>query len=331
MSDITIQDFDDSRTDELLAFLTRWSADHPELGEGDIIRWQKCDRFMALHEDRIVGYIAQIPHQFRYGAGSGREGAEQIGWAVTLVLNMSDDKIRRSAGRGLLTRCEQNPPWQYAGVGMVPGIEKAYIRRGHAVRTDCSRSYARLLQPEKALAYEGKSLIYAPAIRAVNALFRASRKPKHGEVRKIDSFKPEWDARWDDLLSRQYELYGKRDAEYLNHKLAQPNRDYHVYTHSDGGYIVFRQAIRRTGDLNLVKVCDLVGTPQARADLLTFAVKYTYDIGAYGVVAMGAASDRGTYRKAGLYISRRYPIVMSPEIKARMHISFFDSDLDNLW
>ncbi len=331
MSEVTVQNFDESRTNELLAFLTRWSGDHPELGEGDIIRWQQCYRFMALHEDRIVGYIAQIPHQFRYGARSGREGIEQIGWAVTLVLDMSDDKVRKSAGRGLLARCEQNPPWQYAGVGMVPGIEKAYIRRGHAIRTDCSRWYARFLQPEKALAYEDKSLIYAPAMRAANVLLRASRKVSHGVIRKIDRFKLEWDAQWDDLLSRQYELYGKRDAEYLNYKLTQPNRDYHVYTHSDGGYIVFRHATHRVKDMNLVKVCDLVGTPLARADLLTLAVKYTYDAGAYGVVAMGAASDRRTYWKAGLYISRRYLIAMSPTIKAKMHISFFDSDLDNLW
>lgn len=331
MSEVTVQDFDESRTDELLAFLTRWSGDHPELGEGDIIRWQKCDRFMALHEDRIVGYIAQITHQFRYGARSGREGIEQIGWAVTLVLDESDDGIRRSAGRGLLMRCEKNPPWQYAGVGMVPGIEKVYIRRGHAVRTDCSRRYARILQPKKVLAYDSKSLMYTPAVHVAKALFRAPRKVKYGEVRKIKSFEPEWDARWDDLLSRQYELYGKRDAEYLNYKLAQPNRDYHVYTHSDGGYIVFRHATHRVRDMNLVKVCDLVGTPPARADLLTLAVDYTYDQGAYGVVAMGAASDWRTYWKAGLYFSRRYLIAMSPAIKAKMHISFFDSDLDNLW
>ena len=94
---------------------------------------------------------------------------------------------------------------------------------------------------------------------------------------------------------------------------------------------MFRHATHQVRDMSLVKVCDLVGTPPARADLLTLAVKHTYDVGAYGVVAMGAASDRGTYWKAGLYISRRYLIAMSSTIKAKMHISFFDSDLDNLW
>ncbi|MEA3296715.1 MAG: hypothetical protein U9R56_02490 [candidate division Zixibacteria bacterium] len=331
MSQVEIVELNEAQIDELLAFLTEWSPEHPELGEGSIIRWQNCFRFVALHNGRIVGYMAQIPHEFKYGPKSGNDGIEHIGWAVTLVLNLSDDQIRKQAGRGLLTKCENNPPWQYTGVGMVPEVEKPYKRRGHAIRRDCSRMYTRFLNARKALAYVGKSTLFAPAVGLANAFNRTTRKMKWGKVTNITRFEPEWDQKWDKLLSEQHELYGIRDAEYLNYKLAQPNRDYHVYTHSHNGYIIFRHAVRRVGDLNLVKVCDLVGTPEAKADLLTLPVKLAYDVKAYGIVAMGSYDEEKSYRKAGLYISKPYPIAMHPHITAKMHISFFDSDLDNLW
>jgi len=317
--------------DELLAFLTRWSPEHPELGQGDIIRWQKCYRFVAMHKEKIVGYMAQIPHEFKYGKKSGQDGVEHIGWAVTLVLNMSDNNVRKHAGRGLLTRCENNPPWQYSGVGMVPAVEEPYERRGHAIRRDCSKMYTRLLRPVKALKYLGQSWIYAPAIGLTNALYPAQKNVKSEQIEKITEFDPQWDEKWDRLMSEQYELYGIRNAEYLNYKLAQPDRDYHTFVHSDNGYIVFRHATHRVKDLNLVKVCDLIGTDKAKADLLTLAVKHAYDVNAYGIVAMGSYSEEKMYKQGGLYISKPYPIAMHPHITARMHISFFDSDLDNLW
>jgi len=331
MSEVQIQDFVESQIDELLAFLTEWSPDHPELGEGDIIRWQKCHRFVAMHEDRIVGYIAQIPHDFKYGHKSGQEGVEPFGWAVTLVLNMSEDKVRKAAGRGLLARCENNSPLLYSGVGMVPAVEEPYKRRGHAVRRDCAKMYSRFLTPSKALAYMGKSTLFAVPGLLANLVMTAPKKLKHGTVEKISRFDPAWDEQWDRLLSEQHELYGIRNAEYLNYKLAQPNRDYHVYTHSDGGYIVFRHAKHRVRDFNLVKVCDLVGTPRAKADLLTSAIKLAYDVQAYGIAAIASNDDERIYKRAGLYLSRPYPIAMNPRIKAKVHISFFDSDLDNLW
>ncbi|MDH4156499.1 MAG: hypothetical protein OEW00_04395 [candidate division Zixibacteria bacterium] len=331
MSTVEIKDFDESRMDELLAFLTRWSPDHPELGEGPIIKWQKCYRFVALHEDKIVGYIAQIPHEFRYGAKSGREGIEKFGWAVTLVLNMGDDAVRKQAGRGLLTRCENNPPWQYCGVGMVPEVEEPYKRRGHAVRRDCAMMYTRILNPSKMLRYVGKSPLLSPAVAVANLFRPAPAELRHGSVEKITEFKPEWDDKWDELLSEQHELYGARDAEFLNYKLAQPNRDYHAYVHSDGGYIIIRHATHRVRDMNLVKVCDLVGTKKAQADLLTRAVLLAREVNAYGIVAMGSTTMRETFQQAGLWVSKPYPIAMPPNITAKMHISFFDSDLDNLW
>lgn len=331
MSEVTIQDFQESQMDELLGFLTEWSPDHPELGEGDIIRWQKCHRFVAIHKGRIVGYIAQIPHEFKFGKAGNGEGTEPFGWAVTLVLNMSDNNVRKKAGRGLLSRCENNPPLLYSGVGMVPEVEEPYKRRGHSIRTDCAKMYSRFQRPVKTLKYMGKSTALAPFLALANFLKGAPRKVRFGEMTQITEFKPEWDDQWDRILSEQHELYGIRDAEYLNYKLAQPNRDYHVYTHSSGGYIVYRHAQHRVRDLNLVKVCDLVGTDEAKADLLTLAVDLAREKKAYGIVALGSVDEELIYRKAGLYLSKPYHMAVQPKITAKVHISFFDSDLDNLW
>ena len=340
-----VEELQESQMDELLAFLARWSPDHPELGEGDIVRWQKCFRFVSKSRGKIVGYIAQIPHEFRYGRKSAREGVEHIGWGVTLVVDGFESsphasRLRTAYVHELLSRIENNLPWQFAAVGVVPGIEEPYRRRGHLVRRDCSKMYARFLRPAKALKYVGKSSLYAPAISLGNAFLRVPKRVKHGKVQKINEFKPQWDEKWDRLMSEQYELYGVRDAQYLNYKLTQPNRDYHVYIHFDeadlarrtvDGYIIFRHAAHRTKDLNLVKVCDLVATETAKPDLVSLAVKFAYDIQAHGVVALGSSGDEKMYRKAGLYIARPYPVTASSQITAKMHVSFFDSDLDNLW
>ncbi len=337
-----VEELQEKDMKELLAFLARWSPDHPELGEGDIVKWQKFYRFISRSKGKIVGYIAQIPHEFRYGKKSGRQGVEQIGWGVTLVVDGFESsnqpsRLRTAYVHELLSRVENNPPWQFAAVGVVPEIEEPYRRRGHAVRRDCARMYARFLRPVRALKYVGKSPVYAPGVVLANALFGARRDVRDGRVEKIEEFKPEWDEKWDGLLSEQYELYGVRNAEYLNYKLTQPNRDYHVYIHRDktddtvDGYIVFRHARHRTRDLNLVKVCDLVGTETAKADLVSLAVRFAYERKAYGIVALGSINDEKTYRKAGLYIARPYPVTMPPHITAKMHISFFESDLDNLW
>jgi hypothetical protein len=331
MSQVEIKDFKEDQMDELLALLSKWSPDHPELGEGDIVKWQKCYRFVAMHEGKIVGYIGQIAHDFKYGKKSGKEGMEHIGWGVTLVLDMSDAQIRKQAGRELLGRCENNPPLQYAAVGVVPAIEEPYKRRGHVVRRDCSQMYARFLSPAKALKYMDKSSIYAPIIKVANVFCPKRKKVKNKKVEKIKKFKPEWDEKWDKLMSGQHELYGIRNAEFLNYKLIQPNRDYHVYVHPDDGYIIFRHAIHRTRDLNLVKVCDLVGTEEAKVDLISLAVDFVDEVKAYGVVALDSFGEEKTYKKAGMCLSRPYPVTMRPHITAKMRVTFFDSDLDNLW
>ncbi len=330
-----IREFQDSDLPELLAFLNRWNPDHPELGEGEIVKWQRCFKWISRSRDGIIGYIAQIPHEFRYGLPSCRVGVERLGWGVTLVLDMSDDERaqrRRSAAvHELLTAAEKNQPWQFAAVGVVPIIEEAYIRRGHNIRRDCAGMFARFLKPAKALAYLGKSSLWAPALLAANAIIRPSRTLRHGTVTRIESFDPAWDNLWDSLLSEQKQLYGTRTAEYLNYKLTQPNREYHSYTHSDNGYVIFRLATHRTKDLKLVKICDLVGTPHAKTDLASLAVDFAYKHNAHGIVALGSNDERSIYKGVGLYIARPYPIAMPAHITADMHVTFFDSDLDNLW
>jgi len=331
MSEVEIRDFEESQFDELLELLTKWTPEHPELGEGDIVKWQKCFRFVAMHEGKIVGYIGQIAQDFKYGKKSGKEGIEKIGWGVTLVLDISDNNVRKQAGRLLLGRCEDNSPLHYAAVGVVPAIEGPYKRRGHLVRRDCSKMYGRFMQASKALKYMNMSTIYAPVMKLANTIYSRPKKVDKSKMERITEFKPEWDEKWDRILSEQKELYGIRNAEFLNYKLSQPNRDYHAYIHADDGYIIFRQAKHRTRDMHLVKVCDLVGTKDARVDLISRAVEYGEEVKACGVVGLGSNDEEPIYKKAGMPISRPYPITMRPHITNIMHITFFESDLDNLW
>lgn len=79
MSEVEIREFEESQMDELLALLTKWSPDHLELGKGDIVKRQKCYRFVAMHEGRVVGYIGQIAHDFKYGKKNGKEEMEHLG------------------------------------------------------------------------------------------------------------------------------------------------------------------------------------------------------------------------------------------------------------
>ncbi|MDZ4722562.1 MAG: hypothetical protein SGI97_01410 [candidate division Zixibacteria bacterium] len=328
---VTIQPFRSEQMDELLAFLKKWSPTHPELGEGSIIRWQKCHQHIAMVDNRIVGYIAQIPHEFHYGKPSNRSGGEQIGWGVTFVVDTSDNEIRKQAGRGLLTVIENSPPMKYTGVGMVAGVDQVYIRRGHVIRKDSVKMYGRFFKPTRALKYLGKSTKLAPAIKLANFVFPAQTKVNADSVTKFEAFLPEWDTKWDELLSERYELYGIRDAVYLNYKLSQPNREYFCYRFGIDGYLIFRRARNDLRDLTIVKVCDLVGTEKAKAALLPVAMRYAIEHRVDGILAISSVVDEPLYKSDGMFIARPYPIMMSPTIKVKMHVSFFDSDMDNLW
>jgi hypothetical protein len=262
----------------------------------------------------------------------------QIGWGITLVLDMSDDTTRKAAGRGLLQACEEAPGLRYAAVGVVPAIEPAYLRRGHQIRRDANNYYARFFRPTKALTYWNRSAAWAPLLTAANLLRPAATTPRFGTLEPITRFAPEWDGIWDGLMRRQYEVFGKRDAEFLNYKLAQPNRRYFAVLHRDGtgaidGYVVYRRAKHRVKDMDLVKICDFVGTSTAKRDLFADAMRFARreGAGAYGIVGLGSVADAREFRAAGLYVVRPYPVVLAADVTGRPRVTFFDSDLDNLW
>ena len=335
MTDVRVVPFEARHLDATLAMMRKWSPDHPELGERSLLEWQRCARYVALAGETVVGQICQIAHEFRYGDGAT---PVQIGWGITLVLDMSDDATRKAAGRQLLSACEDAPGLKYAAVGVVPIIEPAYIRRGHQLARDASSYFARFFAPSKALAYWKKPGWLAPAMHAANLVFRPDTRVRHGRLERIERFLPEWDATWDRLLGARYELYGKRDAEYLNYKLAQPRREYHAYVHrgADGavdGYVVFRRAHHLARDLDLVKICDFAGTAGALHDLFATAVRFAQREarGTYGIVALSAAVDAPLLKEAGLYVAQPYPVVVAAGVRGKMRVSFFDSDLDDLW
>ncbi len=335
MAKVDIVPFDPSYLDETLAMMVKWSPDHPELGERSLYDWQRCTRYLALADGKVVGHIAQIGHEFRHADG---RPPVTLGWGITLVLDMSHDATRKAAGRGLLKACEDAPGVRYAAVGVVPAIEPAYLRRGHQIRRDDSNYYARFFEPGKALAYWRKPTALAPLLTMGNALLRPRTRVRFGTLEPISRFNPEWDSVWDGLMRQQYGLYGKRDAEFLNYKLAQPNRSYFTFLHRDAagavdGYIVYRRARHRVRDLDVVKICDFVGSRTARLDMLAEAMRFATSEarGTYGIVGLSAAAEAPEFRTTGMYVTRPYPVVLAAGVEGRVRVDFFDSDLDNLW
>ena len=333
--EVRVIPFEEKYLAETLAMMRKWSPDHPELGERSLYEWQRCTRYLAMAGDNVVGQICQIPHEFRYADG---RPPVMLGWGITLVLDMSDDGTRKAAGRQLLKACEDAPGLKYAAVGVVPNIEGAYLRRGHQLKRDASDYYARFFNPKKALAYWNKPKSLAPALKLANLVIRPRTRTRFGTLDPITRFRPEWDATWDRLLKTRYELYGARDAEFLNYKLAQPNREYHAFVHRNregavDGYIVYRRARHRVKDLDLVKICDFVGEQTANADMLAEAMRYAiHDArGTYGIVGLGSVVDAKLFRSTGMYVVQPYPVVVAAGVEGKIRVDFFDSDLDNLW
>src|SRR5205807_1617768 len=260
--EVEIIPFDAKYLAETLAMMRQWSPDHPELGERSLYDWQHCTRYLALAGGKVVGHIAQIAHEFRYANG---RTPVKLGWGITLVLDMSDDATRKAAGRQLLKACEEAPGLTYGAVGVVPVIEPAYLRRGHQIIRDANNYYARFFVPGKALAYWHKPAALGPLLRVANAVWRPQTRVRHGTLERITRFLPEWDSIWDRVLQGQYELYGMRDAAFLNYKLTQPNRTYFTFLHRDGagaidGFVVCRRAKHHVNDMDLVEVCARVGS-----------------------------------------------------------------------
>ncbi len=196
--------------------------------------------------------------------------------------------------------------------------------------------YARFFRPSKALRYYGKPGILSFPMRFLN-LLRPIRKPAAGgSLSEISRFDDSWDIIWEDLLTSQYGVYGERTAAYLNYKMAQPGKTYRAYLHRDpsgkiDGYAVMREARHRTRDLRLLKVCDMVGTEEAKRDLLAEANSLARRLSADGVVALSSCRDEEIMKRAGLWLAREFPVGVRPELAGKMHVTFFDSDLDNLW
>jgi len=333
--DTEIVPFDPKYLTETLTLLRTWSPDHPELGEKSLYDWQRCTRYLALQDGRVVGHIGQIEHEFRYANG---HPSVKIGWGITLVLDTSNDDVRKAAGRGLLKACEDARGLKYAAVGVVPAIEPAYLRRGHQIRRDANNYYARFFRPAKALAYWKKPMLLAPLVTLANAVRRAQTRQRFGTLEAITRFRSDWDGIWDRLMKQQYEAYGKRDAEFLNYKLAQPNRQYFAFLHRDrsgaiDGYIVYRRARHHVKDLDLVKICDFVGSSTAKQDMFAAAMRFAIDeaSGTYGIVGLGSTVDATTFQSTGMYVVRPYPVVLAAGVEGRPRVTFFDSDLDNLW
>ncbi len=327
--------FDEKYLAETLAMMKRWSPDHPELGERSLYDWQRCRRYVALADGQVVGQIGQVTHEFRYADG---RPPVQVGWGITLVLDMSDDATRKAAGRQLLKACEDAPGLKYGAVGVVPAIEPAYLRRGHQIIRHANNYYARFFAPGKALAYWHKPVALGPLLTAANAVLRPQTRIRYGTLERITRFLPEWDAIWDRLLKEQYELYGVRDAAFLNYKLAQPNRTYSTFLHRDradaiDGFVVYRRAKHNVKDMDLVKVCAMVGSRTARQDLLAEAMRFALEDarGTYGIVGLSATTDAPEFRRAGMYVTRPYPVVLAAGVGGDVRVDFFDSDLDNLW
>ena len=315
--------------------MRQWSPEHPELAEASLFGWQRCTRYLALADHRVVGHIAQVAHEFRYGDA---RPPVQLGWGITLVLDMADDATRKAAGRQLLKACEDAPGLKYAAVGVVPAIEPAYLRRGHQLNREANRYFARFFHPDKALAYWKKSAALAPLVRLGNVAYRPHTGARYGTLERITKFLPQWDQIWDGLLRRNYEAYGKRDADYLNYKLAQPNRTYHAFLHHDtagaiDGYLVYRRARHRVRDLDLVKICDFAASRTAMRDLFAEAMRFATDDahGTYGIVGLSASTDAPEFGYAGMWVRRPYPVVLAAGVAGKVRVDFFDSDLDDLW
>lgn len=323
--------YEDQYLEETLRLLRESNPDHPEVASRELFEWQKYERFLTLFQGRVAGYIARI-HQAFWHKGT----SINIGFGVTLILDVSNFTVKTFAGTALLDRLLDNSSLKYAAVGIVPEIEQSYIRRGYAIDRDSLRMFARFFFPLNALKYLKKSPNLALPIKIINRFMPTIRRIRSGSIEQIDRFDPEWDETWRRILSEQYEFYGDRSASFINYKMSQPGKSYLSCVHRDhggviDGYIVYRESFHKVKDLKLVRICDLVGTDSAKINLLSHAVRFARGSGVDGIVAISSNRDRKVYRRCGLWISQRYPIVLDPEIKARAHITFFDSDLDSLW
>jgi hypothetical protein len=330
---------------QVVQFLKEQCPDHPELADSNRFKWQRSKHWVALDDDgRIRGYIGQICETFCIGSIR-----KECGFAIDVIPDtLSGDAIRKESGRLLLKTAEDNLP--YTGVGIVPGIIPVYERRGHIVRREDARMYIRPIRPKAVIDYirskatwghVNAKKIMIPFLTVANWIYPREpfREPEvvagdsagRGGMRRIERFDPKDDPTWLKWLSNRYGMFAKRDADYLNYKLEQPYRKYNVFIHENerheaDGYIVWRQAVHPTTGFTIIKIGDLVGSDAARN-----AAVATVPMEGDAVMALGSALDRDFYRRAGLWLSIPYTVVIPPGHEEKVHVSFFDSDLDDMW
>ncbi len=175
--------FEDQYLSQTLEFLTKFSPDHPELGDRALFLWQKCQRYLTFSGGRIVGHMAVIPQQFFI-----ERVKTTIGWGATLVLDMTDFAVKTFAGTALLERCFNDPSYIYAGVGIVPEIEPAYKRLNYVICRDSIRMFARFFNPHVALKYYDKSPLFSIPMKAINLVKRPSKQAIYGNIFEISQF-----------------------------------------------------------------------------------------------------------------------------------------------
>lgn len=306
---------------KLLAFLKKHCPHHPELHDGKILDWQHGHKFIEYKDGEIVGFMTLLPQTYN---------RVRIGWGATIVLDMSLGGLTRFyISRKMMDKAKELE-LVYSAVGIVPAIEGPYKKYGLTIHRDWCNMYMRCFRPRNVLKYQGKSQWWNIPIRIVNFFTHGWKFLYVNNCERIEEFGPEWDIVW--------AKHGRphRTAEYLNYKLSKPRTSYcpypyRVYIHRDAGvpdgYIVFRCADHPTKDLNLVKVCDLVGSWTAKTQLLNIALQFAKVIKADAIVAIDDVDNKDLY--SSMWIRKPYPIATSA--KDKIVVTFFDADLDNLW
>ena len=325
---IRLAPYDEKYLDATLQFLGRLNPDHPELGGKDLFLWQKCSRFLAIFKNNIVGHMAIIEQPFWSSAGRFTAG-----WGSALVLDTANFALKTFAGVALLDKCLDDFSYVYFGVGIVPEIEQSYLRKGYVICRNSVRMFARFFRPPKALKYYEKPRILSLPIMTMNILRPAARFSDHLE--HLTAFEEGTDALWAKLQKEQYNVYGERTASFLNYKISQPAKDYAILIHSQAdepdGYMIFRRARHNTKELDIIKICDFVGSEVAKIRMICEVLRIADETGVDGVVALSSSRDKAIFNRAGMWLSIKYPIGLKPNFAGKMHLTFFDSDLDNLW
>ncbi len=315
---IEIEKYHISKTKELSDFLTEHAPRHPEIWDCTMINWQKGNKYLALMNGKIVGFIMQINQQFSKGY--------EIGWTTTIILNRKNKIIQALTGDALLKKVESLTSYP-CSVGVVDNMIEPYKKRGYNVRYDCSRLYSRFLKPSKGVKFLGYSKVLTIILSFLNMIFRIKSLRQNQFIEQISKFDKTYDS-WESKLNI-YSVHGIRNKEYLNWKLQQPHKKYiAIKNNRNNEYMICRVAQHPVKDFVALKICDIVATD--KTDFITYAIHIAEELGVDAIISLDSQLDSNAYRKCGMYMEKKYPIAVRG-IDKKVHVTFFDSDLDNLW